>query len=578
MRNIEKRHGVKLVMEDLPLDDPQSYDLFCKGFTSGVFQFESPGMRDILRRYQPSRMEDLTALNALYRPGPMQGGMLDDFIERKHGRRPIVYELPDLKGILEETYGVILYQEQVMQISSKIAGYSLGEADLLRRAMGKKNLEEMTKQRERFLTGAAAKGHPVKKVEKIFDLMLQFAGYGFNKSHSAAYAYLAFVTAYLKAHYRVDFMAALLTSETGNVPKVVKYINECREMKIRVLPPDVNASDCNFTPDGDAIRFGLGAIKNVGGAAVDAVVKARGEVGRFRSLFHFCELVDISQLNRRMIESLIRAGAMDGLGGTRAQLMLAVESAMETGLRSLRDRASGQEDLFGMMTAEADAPEPALPRAPDWTLRDKLQAEKDMLGFYVTGHPLDQYEEKICEVATHHSGTLEGLPKGAEVALCGVLTCIVRKRNREGKPWAVMQLEDRDGAVEALLFTTQYERLAPMLEEDKAVLVRATALPEEGVATKVSVQEIVPLELVRVPMPSLVSVRVRLGKNGIDRAAELSKLFAEKPGDTHVRLRLESPGAFSVLLDIPAQVRPDRTFRAELERICGADALETLSN
>ena len=578
MRNIEKRHGVTLVMEDLPLDDPQSYELFCKGFTSGVFQFESPGMRDILRRYQPSRIEDLTALNALYRPGPMQGGMLDDFIERKHGRRPITYELPELKSILDETYGVILYQEQVMQISSKIAGYSLGEADLLRRAMGKKKAEEMAKQRERFLAGAAQNGHPLKKVEKLFDLMEQFAGYGFNKSHSAAYAYLAFVTAYLKAHYRVDFMAALLTSETGNVPKVVKYINECREMKIRVLPPDVNASDCNFTPDGDAIRFGLGAIKNVGGSAVDAVVKARGEVGRFRSLFHFCETVDISAINRRMIESLIRAGAMDGLGGTRSQLMLAVEGAMENGMRSLRDRNSGQEDLFGMMAMEAEIPEPALPRAPDWTLRDKLQAEKDMLGFYVTGHPLDQYEEKICEVATHSSGNLEGLSKGADVAMCGVLTSIVRKRNREGKPWASMQLEDREGATEALLFHTQYERLQAMLEEDKAVLIRATALPEEGVAAKISVQEIVPLELVRVPMPSLVSVKVRLGRNGIDRAAELSKLFSEKPGDTHVRLRLENPGDFTVLLDIPATVRPDRGFRAELERICGSDALETLSN
>ncbi len=578
VRNIEKRHGVKLVLEDLPLDDPASYDIFCKGFTSGVFQFESPGMRDILRRYQPSRLEDLTALNALYRPGPLQGGMLDDFIERKHGRKPITYELADLKSLLDETYGVILYQEQVMQISSKIAGYSLGEADLLRRAMGKKKLEEMTKQRERFIVGAAAKGHPARKVEKLFDLMEQFAGYGFNKSHSAAYAYLAFVTAYLKAHYRVDFMAALLTSETGNVAKVVKYINECREMKIRVLPPDVNASDCDFTPDGEAIRFGLGAIKNVGSSAVEAVVKARAEVGRFRSIYHFCEKVDLGALNRRMIESLIRAGAMDGLGGTRSQLMFAVETAMETGMRSSRDRASGQEDLFGLMMDTQNAPEPALPNAPDWTMRDKLQSEKEMLGFYVTGHPLDQFEDKICELATHTSGSLENLTKGAEVAMCGVLTGIQRKRNREGKPWAAMQLEDREGALEALLFTTQYERLLPMLEEDKAVLVRATALPEEGAATKISIQEIVPLELARVPMPSLVSVKVRLGRNGDDRARALSKLFEAKPGETHVRLRLESPGDFTVLLDIPRMIRPDRGFRDELERICGADALETLAS
>jgi DNA polymerase-3 subunit alpha len=563
IRNIEKRHAVKLVLEELPLDDPLSYDIFCKGFTSGVFQFESPGMRDILRRYHPSRIEDLTALNALYRPGPLQGGMLDDFIERKHGRRAISYELPDLKPILDETYGVILYQEQVMQIASALAGFSLGEADLLRRAMGKKKAEEMAAQRARFMAGAAAKGHPTKKVEKIFDLMEQFAGYGFNKSHSAAYAFLAFVTAYLKAHFRVDFMAALLTSETGNVAKVVKYINECREMKIRVLPPDINASDWNFTPDGDAIRFGLGAIKNLGQSAVDAVVKARAEQGRFRSIYHFCEKVDLSAINRRMIESLIRAGAMDALRGTRAQLMLAVEGAMEAGMRSWRDRECGQEGLFGALDAGVEAPEPTLPRAPDWTLRDKLQGEKDMLGFYVTGHPLDQYEEKIADLATHTSGSLEGLSKGAEVALCGVLTGIQKKRNREGKPWAAMQIEDREGATEALLFATQYDRLLPMLEEDRAVLVRATALPEEA-GTKVSVQEIVPLDVARVALPTLVSIKVRLGRNGIDRAAELSRLFQEKPGDTQVRLRLESSGDFTVLLDIPAKIRPDKIFRAEV--------------
>src|SRR5207249_1804630 len=243
---IERRHGVRLVPEDLPLDDAKTYEIFCKGFTSGVFQFESGGMRDILRRYQPSRLEDLTALNALYRPGPIQGGMVDDFIERKWGRRDVKYDLPDLKELLEETYGVIVYQEQVMQISNRLAGYSLGEADVLRRAMGKKKPEEMAKQRERFIEGAVQRGFPQKKIEKIFDLMAQFAGYGFNKSHSAAYALLAYHTAYLKTHYPVEFMAALLTSVTGSTDDVVKYINECREMGIAVEPPDINVSDANF--------------------------------------------------------------------------------------------------------------------------------------------------------------------------------------------------------------------------------------------------------------------------------------------------------------------------------------------
>src|SRR5580698_1414051 len=349
IKMIDRRHGVKLVPEELDTEDPGAYEIFCKGFTSGIFQFESPGMRDILRRYQPSRIEDLTALNALYRPGPM--AMIDDFIDRKHGRKPVVYDLPEMKEVLEETYGVMIYQEQVMQISNRVAGYTLGEADVLRRAMGKKKAEEMAKQRGRFMQGAAERGHPVKKAEKVFDLMEQFAGYGFNKSHSAAYAFLAFVTAYLKAHYPVDFMAALLTSETGNVAKVVKYINECREMSIRVLPPDVNASEYTFTPvrddKGDAIRFGLGAVKNVGQGAVEAIIKARAELGRFKSIYQFCEHADMQAINRRVMESLVKAGAMDGLQGTRAQLLLALDAAIETGNRAAKDRDDGQAGLFG---------------------------------------------------------------------------------------------------------------------------------------------------------------------------------------------------------------------------------------
>jgi DNA polymerase III subunit alpha len=572
---IEKRHGVRLVLEELPLDDPKTYEVFCKGFTSGVFQFESPGMRDILRRYQPSRIEDLTALNALYRPGPIQGGMLDDFIERKHGRKTIQYDLPDLKQVLEETYGVILYQEQVMQISSRIAGYSLGGADLLRRAMGKKNAEAMAKERERFVKGALDKGHPPKKVEKIFDLMEQFAGYGFNKSHSAAYAYLAFVTAYFKAHYPVDFMAALLTSETGNVSKVVKYINECRDMGIKVLPPDVHHSDWNFTPDGDAIRFGLGAIKNLGPHAGEAIIKARKEVGKFVSLYQFCEVIDPGPVNKRIVESLIKAGAMDSIPGTRAQKMLAVESAMEAGQKVWRDKEQGQGGLFGEAFT-LDQPEPELPKAPEWSLRDKLQGEKELLGYYVTGHPLDQYADKAKELSTHDSSSLEGLAKGANVAMCGVMTGIVRKRNKKGEPWAVFQLEDHGGATESLLFATNFERLSPMLVEDQAVFVRAIALPEEGAATKISIQEMVPLEKAHVPLPSLISIKVRLGRDA--RAQELQQLFERKPGATQVRLRLESPRDFSVILDVPAKVRPDREFRAAVEQICGAETLEVLGS
>jgi DNA polymerase-3 subunit alpha len=394
-------------------------------------------------------------------------------------------------------------------------------------------------------------------------------------------------------------MAALLTSETGNPTKIAKYINECREMGITVLPPDVNSSDWNFTPVDDAperigIRFGLGAVKNLGPSAVEAIRVPREQVGKFRSIYQFCELVDLGSINRRMIESLIRAGAMDSLEGTRAQLFVSVEGAMEAGQRAQRARLSGQEGLFGDAFGEDQAHvEKQLPDLPDWTLREKLQGEKEMLGFYVTGHPLDHYADKIRELASHDSSNLEGLNKGAEVALCGVITGIQRKRNREQKPWVSMVLEDRVGALEALVFTTNYERLAPMLAEDQVVLVRAQVLPEDNAPPKISIQDMTPIEVARVPLPSLISIRVWLGRkdgdaaaarlgdsaNGdTDRAAQLNELFSRKPGETQVRLRLESPRDFTVILDVQAKVRPDREFQATVERICGANAIEVLAN
>jgi DNA polymerase-3 subunit alpha len=574
---IERHRGVKLAIEDLPLDDPETYAIFTNGYTSGVFQFESSGMRDILRRYQPERLEDLCALNALYRPGPIQGGMINDFIDRKHGRKPVAYDLPELKEILEETYGVIVYQEQVMQIANRLAGYSLGGSDLLRRAMGKKDPVEMDGQRARFIDGAGQRNYPLRKVEKIFDLMAEFAGYGFNKSHSAAYAYLAYVTAYLKAHYPVEFMAALLTSETGNTAKVVKYINECRERGVKVLPPDINSSDWSFTPDGEAIRFGLGAIKNLGQNAVESVIAARRELGRFTSLHQFAEKVDLTALNRRMIESLIKAGAMDSLARARSQLFAAVDGALEHGQRVWKDRLTGQTGLFAALAEETEIPDRPLADVPDWTGQEKLTGEKEVLGFYVTGHPLDQYLEKVKELRSHDSSMLEGLTKGAEVALCGILTGVQRKRNRDGKPWAAMQLEDLTGAVELMVFTTQYERLLDQLIEDKAVLVRGQALPEESGPAKISVQDIVPLEVAHVPMPSLISIRVGVGGRRTVEAEALRRLFDRKPGETDVRLRLEKQRDFSVILDPGVRVRPDREFRDEIERICGPESLDVLA-
>ena len=577
---IDKHCGVKLVLEDIPLNDLKAYEVFSKGYTSGIFQFESDGMRDILRRYQPSRLEDLIALNALYRPGPMD--MIDDFIDRRHGRKAVAYDLPVLKEVLEETFGVMVYQEQVMQIANLVAGYSLGEADLLRRAMGKKKVEEMQAQRERFRQGAAAKGLNQKKAEKVFDQMEKFAGYGFNKSHSAAYAYVAYLTAYLKANYPREFMSALLTSETGNTTKVVKYINECRDMGIKVLPPDVNKSDLNFTPDGPNIRFGMGAVKNVGAGPVEALVKARQEAKQpCTSIYKLCETVDLAALSKRVLESLVKAGAMDEFnGGNRAQLTAALDGALEAGQRHWKDKASGQSGLFGPLLGEEEQPDPPLPNIKDWTTKEKLTSEKEMLGIYVSGHPLEAYADKIPELRSHTAQTLEGVEKGTEVRLCGMLTSIARRRTKEGKPWASLQIEDLDGNLDAMVFSTSYDALNERLVEDRAYLIKGKVYPEEGGPPKISIQDVVLLDEARVDLASLLSIRVRLGASGAaeegDRAQQLASLFARKPGEAQVRVRLDKPKDFSVTLDIVARVRPDKEFKAEVTRIFGPDALEIM--
>ena len=373
LKLIEQTKHVKLDLATIPLDDTRTYEqVFHRALTSGVFQFESGGMRDVLRRYKPNTVEDLTALNALYRPGPIQGGMVDEFIERKWGRRAVEYELPELEPILRETLGVMLYQEQVMQISNRLAGFSLSQADMLRRAMGKKDAAEMAKQKIRFMEGAAENKHPKAVAGNIFDLMAKFAEYGFNKSHSAAYALLAYHTAFLKTHYPVEFMAALLTSETSKPENVVKYISECKEMGIAVVPPDVQISSSSFTPSllklptgemGEAIRFGLAAIKNVGHNAIESILVARSVLQKegkpgFASLWEFCEKVDLRLMNKRVLESLIKAGAMDCFG-KRAAVMAALDTAIERAQKAQKDKESGQSGLFGISTATSPPPPPS---------------------------------------------------------------------------------------------------------------------------------------------------------------------------------------------------------------------------
>ncbi len=558
----------------VPLDDAATYEnVFHSGLTSGVFQFESHGMRDVLRRYKPSSIEDLTALNALYRPGPIQGGMIDDFIERKWGRRRIEYELSELEPILKETLGVIVYQEQVMQIANRLAGYSLGEADLLRRAMGKKKPEEMAAQRDRFVKGAAEHGFPQRKIEKIFDLMEQFAGYGFNKSHSAAYALLAYQTAYLKTHYPVEFMAALLTSVTGNTDDVVKYINECREMGIAVEPPDINVSDANFTPHGAAIRFGLAAIKNVGQNAIDSIVAARKKLGRFRSFFDFCENVDLRLLNKRVLESLIKSGAMDELGH-RAQLMQVVDKAIERGQKAQRDAESGQHGLFGVFDEPAvPNGNDKLPDVPPWDEHQRLAAEKEILGFFITGHPLQKYQTKLEEfraLTTEDIGAMKNGTGKDEIFTAGILANLRVLKSRKGDLYAQAVLEDMLGSVDILVFPEAYRRLAERVRLEVPVLIRGGVRVEEGSNPKVTVSEIQVLEEARPVLPKSIRIRVPLDAATVETVEQLHAFCAAHRGDARVLFDLERPGDFMVIMEAEGyNVLPDRAFMARVEELCG---------
>jgi len=592
LKLIEQTRGEKIDIDMVPLDDPETFKrVFHTALTSGVFQFESSGMRDILRRYKPDTVEELTALNALYRPGPMD--MIDDFVERKWGRRKVEFLLPELEGILKDSLGVIVYQEQVMRIANVLASYSLGEADLLRRAMGKKDPKAMAEQQDRFMSGAAALGHPKNAVGEVFDQMAKFSGYGFNKSHSAAYALVAYQTAYLKTHYPVEFMAALLTSETSKPENVVKYIGECKEMGISVEPPDVQVSGAQFTPHGDAIRFGLAAVKNVGGNAIESIIKAREEVGgRFTSFWEFCEKVDLRVMNSRVIQSLIKAGALDSLG-TRGQLFAAVDKAMERAQKAQKDAAQGQTGLFGLFN---EAPIPGrggddLPKVPDWEESVRLANEKEVLGFFVSGHPLDKYAEKIRNL-TNVISTAEALERkppekrwgqqadpADELQVAGILQGLrVQKTKREQKLYAQAWLEDATGKIELVCFPRDYERLAGQIKMEAPVLVRGVLTGEEDAAPKIAISSIQALEEVQVKLPTGVRIRINLDRATEETFAGLKSAVDAAPGPGKVMLHLQRKGEYEVILE-PEQmsVAADRCWVERVEELIGKGTVQALN-
>ena len=534
LRSIERETGHRPDLAHIALDDQAALKLFADGLLNAVFQFESSGMVEICRKLRPEGLEDLSALNALYRPGPLDGGMVDDYIERRHGRRRVQYIVPQMKEVLENTYGILVYQEQIMQLAQQLAGYSLGEADLMRRAMGKKKKEEMAKHEEKFISGAVERGILEEKAQRIFTLMAQFADYGFNRSHSFAYAYLAYQTAYLKAHFPTHFYAAVLSNEIENTDKVVRYIGEMKNFGIELLAPDINTSHEGFTPVGQAVRFGLAAIKGIGASAVQAIIRARESGGAFRSAFDFAERVDQRAVNRRVLESLVKSGAFDTVSTNRAAVFAVIDRAIDHGARAQRDRASGQAGLFSIAAAAPAFEEPVLPEVAQWSRKEVLAFEKETLGFYASGHPLDDYVESLQGLANLDGGKLAEHHPHEVAAMGGVILDSAVRTTKKGDRFALFRLEDQYGGVKVVCWPEQFNRYRSLIQNDQAVLVKGRLeVSEEGAATMIA-QEIQALENARARAAKMIILRVAEDSLTAERLKALDNLLGGQQGQAPV--------------------------------------------
>src|SRR5262245_9968138 len=495
LKLIETTRDVKVDIEHLPLDDKKTYRLLCNGNTTGVFQLESTGIREMTVKIRPNCFEDLVAILALYRPGPLDSGMAEEYIKRKHGKEKIKYLHPLSEPILKDTHGVIVYQEQVMQIAQVLGGYSMGDADILRRAMGKKDPEEMAAQRQRFVEGAQKKKIDAQRAAEIFDQMETFARYGFNKSHSAAYALVSYQTAFLKTHYPVEFMAGLMTSEMGDTDKVIKNLAECREREIEVLAPDINESRAHFTPVGDKIRFGLAAVKNVGEKAVEVILESRAKEGPFDSLYDFCRRVDLAAVNRRVIESLIKCGAFDSTQMSRARMLAALDEAIRVGQAFQRDSQSNQIDIFGLLGGDNKAVKKlghVYPEVAEWSVQQSLAFEKEALGFYITGHPLDKYDKVIKKITTGTIAELKEKAAAGDVKISGVVSALKLRNTKKGDRYGSFNLEDKSGFVEVVAWPDVYRRSVEFLNSDDPIYVKGRIeVGEERM--QIFANEIIPL-------------------------------------------------------------------------------------
>jgi DNA polymerase III subunit alpha len=567
-----RRRGVDLDLRHIPLDDAETYSLLSSGETDGIFQLESSGMRDLLTRMRPSVFDDLIALVALYRPGPLGSGMIDDFIGRKQGKVPIRYELPQLAPILRDTYGVIVYQEQVMQIAAVLAGYSMGQADVLRKAMGKKITSVMEEQKQFFLAGAQKGGVPKDVAGRIFELISKFGEYGFNKSHSAAYALVSYETAYLKAHHPVEFMAALLTSEKEKTDKVIRYIGACRSQDIEVLPPDVNESEWDFSVSEGKIRFGLGGVKNVGRKAIDSILEAREEGGAFRSLQDFCQRVDLQKVNRRVVESLIKCGAFDSFGGHRAQFMALVDRVMDESQKLQKIRARGQMTMFSGLGngGEPGMGAPPLSNVPQWTDQQRLESEKETLGFYVTGHPLGRILKQVSAWTNANTETLPQLPDKGEVRLVGMKRASREVTTKKGERMGFITLEDLKGSVEVVCFPDSFRKALPLIQEDRPLCVRGTVEHGEE-QSKIIAADVLSLEEVRVLEAPPFHVVLRSQRMRDGDLQGLRNVLQGHPGGRSLRIHIVLEGGEVAVLEPPEgfRVEPGEGFVAHIREIMG---------
>jgi DNA polymerase III subunit alpha len=625
LKEIKRTEGVDLDIDNIPLDDPKTYKVFQDGAAFGIFQFESSGMRELLRRARPTHIDDLIALNALYRPGPLKSGMVDDWVERKQGKREVKYDLKELEPILSETYGVIAYQEQVMRIAQAIAGFTLGQADMLRKAMGKKDPKVMAKQRNAFLEGAKAKGVNEKKATKLFEQIEFFAGYGFNKSHSTTYAFLAYQTAYLKANYPWHFAAALFTIEAQNTDKLAMYLAEARDRAIPVLPPDINESQLNFSVErGKGVRFGLTAIKGLGEGAINSILTARAQLGgRIPSLHALCEILDLRLANKRVFEALIKSGACDSLvdrtdrplRATRARLLASTDAACDHGARTQRDKDLGQSDLFGGSDEHGAPGHAHLPDVPPWTEIEQLNYEKEALGLYWTGHPVDRYADDLRQYGAKTTGDLNikkreedfeesgaslssppgaldpsvphppshghgnangnGLRgKGEEISIGGIVSGLRPLKTRKGDRMCVFLMEDAAGSIEVVVFPDAFKQHGHLAENGQTVLVKGK-FERDDESARIIASEIAPIGIVRERLAK--SVAIRLTTPPADRGTfeRLWDLFAQHKGDRRVAIVLhERDRHIRITVDVNGvRVRPSETLVAEVEKICGVGSV-----